>query len=78
MDHQSTRDPRIDAVLAAAAEEGTVPGREEFPTHCLPPYESGRPGPPRTTRRRSGDTGTVTYRSAATPAGAYTAVLTLA
>ncbi|MFD3540936.1 beta-xylosidase [Streptomyces sp. NPDC058662] len=61
----------------AAAEGGTPPGRVEFPTHCLPPQEAGLPpadGP--TTARisvadpapRVGDTVTVTYQVAATPA----------
>ncbi|GHB39563.1 hypothetical protein GCM10010347_06290 [Streptomyces cirratus] len=61
----------------AAAEEGTPPGRVEFPTHCLPPQEAGLPpaeGP--TTARitvddpapKAGDTVTVTYQLASTPA----------
>ncbi|MEU3773263.1 beta-xylosidase [Streptomyces sp. NPDC032472] len=61
----------------AAADGEALPGRVEFPTHCLPPEESGLPpadGP--TTARiavdnprpRAGDTVTVTYRVARTPA----------
>ncbi|MFK0253393.1 beta-xylosidase [Streptomyces sp. NPDC090445] len=61
----------------AAAEEETPPGQVEFPTRCLPPPETGllpadgttaaritvdRPAP------RIGDTVTVTYRVAKTPA----------
>ncbi|MFF3426529.1 beta-xylosidase [Streptomyces sp. NPDC002602] len=62
---------------AAAEGEQPPPGQVEFPTHCLPPQEAGLPpadGP--TTARISvddpapkvGDTVTVTYRIAATPA----------
>ncbi|MBT2404337.1 MULTISPECIES: WxL domain-containing protein [unclassified Streptomyces] len=66
------------ALSAPAAAEGeTPPGQVEFPTHCLPPQEAGLPpadGP--TTARitvdnpapRVGDTVTVTYRVARTPA----------
>ncbi|MGW6835623.1 beta-xylosidase [Streptomyces sp. NPDC054949] len=61
----------------AAEGEPPPPGQVEFPTHCLPPQEAGLPpadGP--TTARISvddpapkvGDTVTVTYRIAATPA----------
>ncbi|MGR4879110.1 beta-xylosidase [Streptomyces sp. LARHCF249] len=61
----------------AAAERETPPGHVEFPTHCLPPQEAGLPpadGP--TTARLTvdhpapqvGDTVTVTYQVAATPA----------
>ncbi|MFD5148773.1 beta-xylosidase [Streptomyces sp. NPDC058401] len=61
----------------AAAEGETPPGQVEFPTHCLPPQEAGLPpadGP--TTARvtvddaapRVGDTVTVTYQVARTPA----------
>lgn len=64
----------------AAAEDteppAALPGRVEFPTHCLPPQEAGLPpadGP--TTSRvtvddpapRVGDTVTVTYQVIATP-----------
>lgn len=70
------------ALSAPAAAEGTgptagPPGQVEFPTHCLPPQEAGLPpadGP--TTARitvddpapRVGDTVTVTYQVARTPA----------
>ncbi|MEV7525452.1 beta-xylosidase [Streptomyces sp. NPDC091371] len=66
------------ALGAPAAAEGEAPvGQVEFPTHCLPPQEAGLPpadGP--TTARitvdnpapRVGDTVTVTYQVAATPA----------
>ncbi|MEU9029343.1 beta-xylosidase [Streptomyces sp. NPDC048383] len=66
------------ALSAPAAAVGeTPPGQVEFPAHCLPPQEAGRPpadGP--TTARitvddpapRVGDTVTVTYQVAATPA----------
>ncbi|MGW5396616.1 beta-xylosidase [Streptomyces sp. NPDC003952] len=61
----------------AAAEGETPPGQVDFPTHCLPPQEAGLPpadGP--TTARvtvddtapRVGDTVTVTYQVARTPA----------
>lgn len=61
----------------AAALGETPPGQVEFPAHCLPPQEAGLPpadGP--TTARisvddpapRVGDTVTVTYRVARTPA----------
>lgn len=61
----------------AAAEGEAPPGQVEFPTHCLPPQEAGLPpadGP--TTARvsvddaapRVGDTVTVTYQVARTPA----------
>ncbi|MET9605418.1 beta-xylosidase [Streptomyces sp. NPDC006512] len=66
------------ALSAPAAAVGeTPPGQVEFPTHCLPPQQAGLPpadGP--TTARitvddpapRVGDTVTVTYQVAATPA----------
>ncbi|MFD9359370.1 beta-xylosidase [Streptomyces sp. NPDC060031] len=66
------------ALSAPAAAEGeTPPGQVEFPSHCLPPQEAGLPpadGP--TTARitvddpqpRVGDTVTVTYQVARTPA----------
>lgn len=61
----------------AAAEGETPPGQVDFPTHCLPPQEAGLPpadGP--TTARitvdnpapQVGDTVTVTYQVARTPA----------
>ncbi|MEV0415436.1 beta-xylosidase [Streptomyces sp. NPDC050448] len=66
------------ALSAPASAEGeTPPGQVEFPTHCLPPQEAGLPpadGP--TTARitvddpapKVGDTVTVTYQVARTPA----------
>ncbi|MFJ7268162.1 beta-xylosidase [Streptomyces sp. NPDC099050] len=66
------------ALSTPAAAEGETPsGQVEFPTHCLPPQEAGLPpadGP--TTARvtvddvtpRVGDTVTVTYQVARTPA----------
>lgn len=66
------------ALSAPAAAEGETPsGQVEFPTHCLPPQEAGLPpadGP--TTARitvddpapKVGDTVTVTYQVARTPA----------
>ncbi|MFI8501299.1 beta-xylosidase [Streptomyces sp. NPDC085524] len=66
------------ALSAPAAAEGDTPvGQVEFPTHCLPPQEAGLPpadGP--TTARitvdnpapQVGDTVTVTYQVARTPA----------
>ncbi|MFD7263386.1 beta-xylosidase [Streptomyces sp. NPDC059874] len=66
------------ALSAPAAAEGEIPtGQVEFPTHCLPPQEAGLPpadGP--TTARitvdnpapQVGDTVTVTYQVAASPA----------
>ncbi|MFD9409244.1 beta-xylosidase [Streptomyces sp. NPDC059989] len=61
----------------AAADGGAPPGQVTFPTHCLPPQEAGLPpadGP--TTARitvddpapQVGDTVTVTYQVAVTPA----------
>ncbi|MEU5805513.1 beta-xylosidase [Streptomyces sp. NPDC047718] len=62
----------------AAAEEETPPGRVEFPTQCLPSPETGLPPAEGTTGARItvdhpapprlGDTVTVTYRVARTPA----------
>ncbi|MET9964204.1 beta-xylosidase [Streptomyces sp. NPDC006326] len=61
----------------AAAEEETPPGQVEFPTQCLAPQGAGTaPADGTTTARitvddpapRVGDTVTVTYRMAATPA----------
>ncbi|MGW0899887.1 beta-xylosidase, partial [Streptomyces goshikiensis] len=61
----------------AAAEGETPPGQVEFPTHCLPPQEAGLPPADGTTTARLtvddpaprvGDTVTVTYQVAATPA----------
>ncbi|MFD8022431.1 beta-xylosidase [Streptomyces lavendulae] len=61
----------------AAAVEETPPGQVEFPAHCLPPQEAGLPPAdgPATARitvndpaPRVGDTVTVTYRVARSPA----------
>lgn len=67
----------LGAPAAVGADGETPPGQVTFPTHCLPPQEAGLPpadGP--TTARvsvddpapRIGDTVTVTYQVAATPA----------
>ncbi|MER5765082.1 beta-xylosidase [Streptomyces sp. NPDC002082] len=66
------------ALSAPAAAEGEAPpGQVEFPTHCLPPQEAGLPpADGSTTARvtvddsapRVGDTVTVTYQVARTPA----------
>ncbi|MCX4525792.1 WxL domain-containing protein [Streptomyces sp. NBC_01551] len=61
----------------AVAQGETPPGQVEFPTHCLPPQEAGLPPADGTTTARItvgdpaprvGDTVTVTYQVATTPA----------